>query len=119
MERMTKFRVTLFLLFFMAILGFFSVRLFASQVVNADENSNNKSTYTTMTRVKAARGDILDRNGTVLAKSDKVYHLILDSRLIVNNEECLPIIMFHKILNIFQEHYTWTFYINKTRDFEE
>ena len=35
------------------------------------------------------RGDILDRNGTVLAKSDKVYHLILDSRLLVNNEESI------------------------------
>ncbi|MCH5272216.1 MAG: hypothetical protein J1E35_00950 [Lachnospiraceae bacterium] len=35
------------------------------------------------------RGDILDRNGTVLAKSDKVYHMILDSRLLVNNSEYL------------------------------
>lgn len=35
------------------------------------------------------RGEILDRNGTVLAKSDKVYHLILDSRLLMNNEEYL------------------------------
>lgn len=35
------------------------------------------------------RGDILDRNGTVLAKSEKVYHLILDSRLLMNNEESI------------------------------
>lgn len=35
------------------------------------------------------RGEILDRNGTVLAKSDKVYHLILDSRLLMKNEEYL------------------------------
>lgn len=35
------------------------------------------------------RGDILDRNGTVLATSDAVYHLILDSRLLKNNEAYL------------------------------
>ena len=41
MERITKFRVTVFLLLFLALLGFFSVRLFTSQVVNADENSGS------------------------------------------------------------------------------
>lgn len=35
------------------------------------------------------RGEILDRNGTVLAKSDKVYHLILDSRMLMQNEDYL------------------------------
>ena len=41
MERITKFRVGIFLLLFMGLLGFFGLRLFVSQVVNADENSNN------------------------------------------------------------------------------
>ena len=86
MERITKFRVTLFLLFFMAILGFFSVRLFASQVVNADENSNNMSTYTTMTRVKAARGDILDRNGNVLVRNRASYDLTFNNYVILSAE---------------------------------
>ena len=77
MERITKIRVTVFLLLFVALLGFFSIRLFTSQVVNADENSNNMSTYTTMTRVKAARGDILDRNGNVLVHNRASYDLTL------------------------------------------
>ena len=84
MERITKFRVTVFLLLFMGILGFFSVRLFASQVVNADENSNNMSTYTTMTRVKAARGDILDRNGNVLVRNRASYDLTLNNYVILS-----------------------------------
>lgn len=33
------------------------------------------------------RGDILDRNGTVLAKSERVYHMILDARMIVSKEK--------------------------------
>ena len=31
------------------------------------------------------RGDILDRNGTVLATSEKVYNLILDPRVLLEN----------------------------------
>ena len=86
MERITKFRVTVFLLIFMGILGFFSVRLFASQVVNADENSNNMSTYTTLTRVKAARGDILDRNGNVLVRNRASYDLTFNNYVILSAE---------------------------------
>lgn len=39
--------------------------------------------------LKYKRGEILDRNGTILAKSDKVYHMILDARLLMNNEKYL------------------------------
>lgn len=39
--------------------------------------------------LKYKRGEILDRNGTVLAKSDKVYHMILDSRLLMSNSQYL------------------------------
>ncbi len=39
--------------------------------------------------LKYKRGEILDRNGTILAKSDKVYHMILDSRLLMQNEKYL------------------------------
>lgn len=33
------------------------------------------------------RGDILDRNGTVLAKSERVYNMILDARLILSDDK--------------------------------
>ena len=96
MERITKFRVTVFLLLIMGLLGFFSVRLFASQVVNADENSNNMSTYTTMTRVKAARGDILERNGNVLVRNRASYDLTFNNYVILSadgtNEHLLNVI---------------------------
>ena len=84
MERITKFRVTVFLLLFLALLGFFSLRLFTSQVVNADENSNNMSTYTTLTRVRAARGDILDRNGNVLVRNRASYDLTFNNYVILS-----------------------------------
>ena len=84
MERITKFRVYIFLLLFVGLLSFFGLRLFVSQVVNADENSNNISSYTTMTRVKAARGDILDRNGNVLVSNRASYDLTLINYVILS-----------------------------------
>lgn len=35
------------------------------------------------------RGDILDRNGTVLATSELQYRLILDPKLLLQNKECI------------------------------
>ena len=36
--------------------------------------------------IPARRGDITDRNGTVLAYSTKVYNLIIDSKIILSDE---------------------------------
>ena len=33
------------------------------------------------------RGDILDRNGTILATSEKVYNLILDPKVLWQNQD--------------------------------
>ena len=119
MERITKFRVTVFLLLFVALLGFFSIRLFTSQVVNADENSNNMSTYTTMTRVKAARGDILDRNGNVLVHNRASYDLTLINYVILSadgtNDHLLRMIRLCQELDFeYNDHFPVTF----TRPYE-
>ncbi|MDD3173692.1 MAG: penicillin-binding protein 2 [Herbinix sp.] len=37
------------------------------------------------------RGDIIDRNGTVLAQSELQYRLILDPKLLLENEDCISI----------------------------
>lgn len=114
MERITKFRVTVFLLLFMGLLGFFAVRLFASQVVNADENSNNMSTYTTLTRVKAARGDILDRNGNVLVRNRASYDLTFNNYVILSadgtNQHLLNLIHLCQELGYeYNDHFPVTF----------
>jgi len=36
------------------------------------------------------RGEILDRNGTVLARSELTYRLILDAKLLLQYEGCIP-----------------------------
>ena len=37
--------------------------------------------------IQARRGDILDRNGTILATSEKVYNLIMDPRAITSRTD--------------------------------
>ena len=63
MERITRFRATAMLLFFATILGLFSVRMYAVQIMGGGNVVADSDTYTTYYTVKAARGEILDRNG--------------------------------------------------------
>ncbi len=42
---------------------------------------------TASTLLPYKRGDILDRNGTILATSEKVYNLILDPKVLLQNQD--------------------------------
>ena len=77
MERITKFRGRLLLLIFVAVLSFFAIRLYSLQIVETGGVTDNTTKFSVMTRVKAARGDILDRNGNVLVSNRASYDLII------------------------------------------
>ena len=66
MERISRFRAILLLILFCSILALFAVKLFDLQIIETNGNTDNIAKYTTVTTVRAARGDILDRNGNVL-----------------------------------------------------
>ena len=66
MERISRNRAVAVLLLFAAILSLFSFRMYGLQVRDVDPDTDSASTYTTWSRVTAARGEILDRNGNVL-----------------------------------------------------
>ena len=78
MERITRFRAQLLLGIFALVLVFFGFRLYKLQVIEYDGVANNVTTYTTITRVKAARGDILDTNGNMLVSNRASYDLIIN-----------------------------------------
>ncbi|MCD7754718.1 MAG: hypothetical protein LUJ09_00030 [Firmicutes bacterium] len=82
MERITRVRVTILLALFCVILGFFTLRLFNLQVVANDGDTDNRKLYYTVTRVKAARGDILDCNGNVLVTNRATYDLVFNHYVI-------------------------------------
>ena len=72
----------------MALLIFLSVVLIKINVSKGYEYSKavyDNFNYSSRTIV-ARRGDITDRNGTVLAYSTKVYNLILDAKILLSDE---------------------------------
>lgn len=119
MERLTKFRAGVMLVLFVLVLGFFGFRLFDSQVVDAEENADNQSSYTGMMPVRAARGDILDRNGNVLVSNRAAYDLLFNNFVVLSadgtNQHLLNLIHLCRERNFtYNEHFP----VTKTRPYE-
>ena len=84
MERISRFRSRVLLLVFILIVGFLAFYLYNIQVIETGGSTDNTTTFTTLTRVKAARGDILDRNGNLLVSNRASYDLVLNHYVILN-----------------------------------
>ena len=82
MERISRFRSIILLLLFSLVLMLYAGRLFFLQIIDTDGNTDNTATYTTLTTVRAARGDILDRNGNVLVGNRASYDLVFNHYVI-------------------------------------
>ena len=85
MERMTRGRVTALVLIFCLIVSFFSFKLYAMQVIETGGDTNNITTFETRTRVKAARGNILDKNGNVLVSNRASYDLVINHYVLTSS----------------------------------
>ena len=86
--KMQKKLVVLFGLVLLAFAGL-SVRLI---LINRDDGERYKKQileqqeYSSVT-LPARRGDILDTKGTPLAVSEKIYNLVIDSKVIMSKEQ--------------------------------
>ena len=78
MERITRFRVGIILVVFALILSFFALRLYDLQVIRTGGKVDNTRIFITETRIKAARGDILDCNGNVLVTNRASYDMVFN-----------------------------------------
>ena len=85
MERLTRIRAGIFLALFAAIFIFFGLKLYSLQIIETDGNTDNTKTYTTITRVKAARGDIRDRNGNLLVTNRASYDLVINHFVLLSS----------------------------------
>jgi stage V sporulation protein D (sporulation-specific penicillin-binding protein) len=88
--KMQKKLLLLFLIILAAFIGL-SVRLI---LINRDNGEEYKKQVLSQqeydsTTIPFKRGEILDANGTVLAISNKVYNVILDTKLLLQKEEYL------------------------------
>ena len=86
MERISRFRAIILLVIIGTILSLYSLRLFTLQIIETKGNTDNTATYTTLTRVKAARGDILDRNGNILVGNRASYDLVFNHYVITSSD---------------------------------
>ena len=87
MERISRFRALLFLALFAFVLVLFAGKLFVLQIVDTKGNTDNAQVYSTVTTVRAARGDILDRNGNVLVGNRASYNLVFNHYVIKSYAE--------------------------------
>ncbi|MBQ3251936.1 MAG: hypothetical protein IJB02_01670 [Oscillospiraceae bacterium] len=85
MERITKFRARILALIFIVITLFFAFKLYDLQIVKTGGgNTDNATTVTVLTRVKASRGHIHDTNGNVLVHNRASYDLTLNHFVLIS-----------------------------------
>ncbi len=89
-RQMQKKLLILFVLIFLAFAGL-SVRLILINKNNGEEYKKqvlSQQEYDSVT-IPYQRGEILDANGTVLAVSNKVYNVILDTKVLLSYDDSL------------------------------
>ena len=87
MERVSRIRAIILLALFCLVLVLYCGKLFRLQIIETDGTTDNTTTYTTLTTVRAARGDILDRNGNVLIGNRASYDLVFNHYVIKSYDE--------------------------------
>ena len=119
MERITRFRALAMLMVFAIILGCFSVRMYAVQMLDAGNIVADSDTYTTYYTVKAARGELLDRNGNVMVGNRASYNLVFNNFVLTNadnpNDHLLRLVRMADQLGV---EYIENFPVTETRPYE-
>ena len=79
MQRISRFRMIVFIIIILAMIGLFSLRLYKTQAAVTEESlvTADADSMTYQSTVEAARGNILDRNGNVLVSNRASYNLVI------------------------------------------
>ena len=119
MERITRFRALAMLLVFAIIMGLFGVRMYSIQFEGGGHIVADSDTYTTYYTVKAARGELLDRNGNVMVGNRASYDLVFNNFVLTNsdkpNEHLLRLIRMADQLGV---DYIENFPVTESRPYE-
>ena len=118
MERITRFRARVLAAIFLVVVFLFGMKMYDLQVIETGGKKENVSTFTTLTRVKAARGDILDTNGNVLVSNRASYDLVINHYVLLTADGTNDFL--YRLVKRCQEagiEYTEHFPISKERPF--
>ena len=110
MERITRRRMTVLLCVFGVILVLFALKLYNVQIIEPGGDTDNVKKYYTVTRVKAARGDIRDCKGNVLVTNRATYDLVFNHFVIVSttntNDHLLRLVQLCRELDVaYYDHF--------------
>lgn len=86
MEYKSTIRISVLLIVLLSVVGIFIARLYRVQVAQTEVLASDTDTYTFMTTVSAARGNILDRNGNVLVTNRASYNLTINDYIVYSPE---------------------------------
>ena len=120
MERISRFRSRVLLGIFIGVVIFLALKLYDLQIIETEGGTlvDNTTTFTTLTRVKASRGDLLDRNGNVLVGNRASYDLILNHYVVLSTDGTNDHL--YKLVKLCQElgiEYNDSFPVSKERPF--
>ena len=118
MERISRGRARFLVFLFLVIMVLFGFRLYDLQILSPGGITANTTTFTTYTTVKAARGDILDKNGNVLVSNRASYNLVMNHYVILTADGTNDYL--YKLVKCCQEHninYTEHFPVTTQRPF--
>lgn len=118
MERITRFRGRVLLLLFVLVVAFYALRLYDMQIISTGGQTDNATTFATLVHVKSARGEILDRNGTVLVGNRAGYNLTLNHYVVLSAADTYE--QLHKLAMSCKEQdieYNESFPVSKERPF--
>ena len=119
MERITRFRALAMLLVFALILGLFGARTYSIQMRGGGSVVADSDTYTTYYTVKAARGELLDRNGNVMVGNRASYDLVFNTFVLTNNKNANDhLLRLVKMADQLGVEYIENFPITETRPYE-
>ena len=87
MERRARVRIVAFICLILVIFGLFTFRLYKLQSSLDEQAMIEADSHTYWTYVDAARGQILDRNGTVLVTNRASYNLVIVNFPLFNSDD--------------------------------
>lgn len=119
MNRRTRFRVVSLSVLLVLMVSLFTLRIYKLQAAQTPESIQQANAIPYQTTVQAARGQILDRNGTVLVTNRPCYNLMIISHVFRNgpspNESLLKLLHTCDELGIELDHH---FPVTETRPYE-
>ena len=88
MDRLYRFRTGIVVFLIVLVSMIYTVRLFGLQLTDNETNAYGSATTTTYElTVSSARGEILDRHGTVLVSNRATYNVIINSFVLFNADD--------------------------------